>query len=631
MNEGQRITATELFLVVIGFAGLTALYFLPMLQDPDQVWSVGRDFFQNTWNLWWVDRAYENGQAFYETDRLFSPTGTSLAYHTISFTNSIPALALQQGFGVTPGTAHSILFLSAFLFSGLGAWALTRCLTGAPLAAFAAGVFYAFNPYHTAMITQLNNVQFQWMPLVLLGLLWIYDHRSWPAVGFTAVMLALAGYTDWYQPIFCVMAGGVILLVKILRDKRLGDLKLWIQIGVMGGLAGALMYPGVTPLLALMGEAGGGELEEPIRYIGEMQLTGMSPNGVPAHLFWPVILGWSTCFVLLYTLWRVREKGIGSFWWLTAIGFLLLQGPYLIVLNQHFESIPMPMALFPHLPVLDMIRVPHRFLILLILGITGLIAYGLREFQIQRGAVATFLIIPVLAMELQVPKMKPVNLRPAPVYAQLAEMEQDFAILEMPIDYRDAYSMWLQIGHDKRLLAGYTSHILPSALPGLETELMRALHPAETNTDVLGLPEFLPLDLDALTEDQLDAWRRELVVDKETRFVVFHRGIDFTAPSQPPRPPEGAMAKLKAGLFPYRFNPAIRSASRARNAAVRTFMDGLAEQSTQGRALIEKLFGPPDARLGNSSNEVWDLRPFAEEYGVLEPDAEPTAPESAEG
>lgn len=626
MNEGQRITATELILVLVGFAGLTALYFWPMVQDPDQVWSVGRDFFQNTWNLWWVDQAYENGQPYYETDRLFSPTGTSLAYHTISFTNSIPALALQQGLGMTTGAAHTVLFLSAFVFSGLGAWGLTRYLTSAPLAAFAAGVFYAFNPYHTSMITQLNNVQFQWMPLVLLGLLWMYDHRSWPAVGFTAVMLALAGYTDWYQPLFCVMAGGIILLVKLLKDKRLGDLKFWIQIGVMGGLAGALMYPGIAPLLALMGEAGGGELKESIRYIGEMQLTGMTPNGVPAHLFWPVILGWSTCFVLLYTLWRVRQEGIGSFWWLTLGGFLLLQGPYLIVLNQHFASIPMPMALFQHLPVLDMIRVPHRFLILLILGITGLIAYGLREFQIQRGAVATFLIIPILALELQVPKPQSVSIRKAPIYTHLAEMEGDFAVLEMPIDYRDAYSMWLQIGHGKRLIAGYTSHILPSALPALETDLMRALHPSESNTDILGLPEFLPVELEGLSEAQMDAWRRELVVDKETRFVVFHTGIDFTAPSRVPGPPETVVAKLKAGLLPYRFNPAMRAAPRGRKAAVRNFVDGLATHSTQARALIEKLFGPPDSSLGNSSTDVWDLRPWAEEYGVVLEEA--SVPES---
>ena len=167
MTEGQRLTTTEVLLVLLGFLGLTAVYFWPMVLDPDQVWSVGRDFFQNTWNLWWVDTAFENSQAYYQTDRLFSPTGTSLAFHTISFTNSMPGLLLQQGLGLSLGTTHTVLFLAAFVMSGLGSWALVRYMTGAPLAAFAAGVFFTFNPYHTMMITQLNNVQFQWMPLVL--------------------------------------------------------------------------------------------------------------------------------------------------------------------------------------------------------------------------------------------------------------------------------------------------------------------------------------------------------------------------------------------------------------------------------------------------------------------------------
>lgn len=618
-------------MVLFGFAGLTAYYFWPMVMDPDQVWSVGRDFFQNSWNLWWVDHAQETGQAYYETDRLFSPTGTSLAFHTISFTNSIPGAVLQQSLGLSVGTTHTVLFLSAFLMSGLGAWGLARYLTSAPLAAFGAGLFFTFNPYHTAMITQLNNVQFQWMPLVLLGLLWLYDSKSWKAVIFTAGMLALSGYTDWYQPIFCAMAGGVILLVRMWRDKRFGDTRFWVQLLVMGILAGAFMFPGVRPLIDQMGQAGGEvELEDPIRYIGEMQITGMSPNGLGGHLFWPVILGWTTMFILLFTAFRVRERGIGSFWWLLVVGFLLVQGPHLVFMNKSLESIPMPMAIFPHIPVLDMVRVPHRFLILLILGITGVIAYGLREIQIQRGAVATFMLLPLLAFELQLPKPEPVSMREAKVYEVMQNDPADYAVLEMPIDYRDAYTMWLQTSHRKRLLAGYTSHILPEALAELETDLMRALHPAESNTDILGLPEFLEVDVENLSESQLDQWRRELVVDKDVRYIVFHRKADFRAPARAPKPAETAREKLMVALMPFRLNPAVQNGNKMRLFGVKQFMDNLALESAQGHAIIEKMFGKPQKNLGTLSTEVWDLRPWAEEYGVVQPELILEDPESAE-
>lgn len=604
------MTLREALWVLLGFIGLTALYWWPMVMEPDRVWATGRDFFQNTWNLWWVDHAFEHGKEFYATDRLFSPNGTSLAFHTISFTNSIPGLLLQRGFGLSLGTTHSVLLLSAFLMSGLGFWALVRYLTHAPLASFAAGVFFTFNPYHTMMVTQLNNAQFQWMPLTLLGLMLIFDRKKWWTVGFTGVMLALSGYTDWYQPIFVALAAGVLLLVRMKQDARLSDGRLWLMLIVAGLLGGLLMLPGALPLVEVMGEEGhgGGDLENPIRYLGETQLLGMSPNGVGTHMFWPVVFGWVTCLMVLYTMMFVRTRGVGMFWWLSIFGFLLLQGPYLVVLNRHLEGIPMPMALFSHLPVLDMIRVPHRFLILVLLGLGGLLAYGLRELQIQRGKTFVVLVTALLAYELLPPAPTPVQMSRAPIYDRMAADSEDYSVLELPIDYRDGYTMWLQTGHGKRLLAGYTSHILPSALPALQTDLMRALHPSESDTDVLGLPEFLPLDLDSLTPEQLEAWRHELRVEKGVRYIILHDRGDFSTAAFDFKPPSTTAEKLGISLMPYRFNPGVAAVPSLQRIRANQFWEGLTEHSQQAIALVELLFGDSDPALGSATTRVWDLR-----------------------
>lgn len=617
-NGEQKVTTGEVILVLVGFALLTLAYFKPMVLDPDAVWSVGRDFFQNTWNLWWVDHAVEHGKPLLETDRLFAPEGTSLAMHTISFTNSLPGVVLQQGLGLSLAATHTVLFLSAFVLSGFGGWALLRYLTGSPIGAFAGGVLYAFNPYHTAMITQLNNVQFQWLPLFLLGVMWIVDKKSNRAILFTAVMLALCGYTDWYQPILAALAALVLVLVRLRGMKNPRDLGIWLRLGVAAVLGVLLLLPGILPLLSHVG-AGDSELEEPIRYIGEVQLSGMSPNGYGAHFAWPVLVGWTTCLMLLYTLFRVRDKGVGLWWWLTIVAFLLLQGPYLVVMNHHFPQIPMPMAIFPHVPVLDMVRVPHRFLILFLLGLAGLYSYGLREFQIQRGWVMAFLTVPLLALELQPTPPRPIHLNRAPVYQQAVLEDSDTAVLELPMDFRDGYTMWLQTQHGKKLVAGYTSHILPDALPGLETELMRSLLPAKTDTDVLGLPEFQQQDLEQIHEDTLQAWRMELLQDKSVRFIVFHRRADFTAPSTRPSGPSDQMGKLKEAVKPYRLNEGIRRGPSMRKFLVKQFQEGLAADSAQARALVELMFGPPDRKLGNLTTEVWDLRDDAE---ALLPQAE---------
>jgi len=617
-NGEQKVTTGEVFLVLVGFALLTLAYFKPMVLDPDAVWSVGRDFFQNTWNLWWVDQAVEQGKPLLETDRLFAPEGTSLAMHTISFTNSLPGVVLQKGLGLSLAATHTVLFLSAFVLSGFGGWALLRYLTGSPIGAFAGGVIYAFNPYHTSMISQLNNVQFQWLPLFLLGVMWIVDKKSNRAILFTAVMLALCGYTDWYQPILAALAALVLVLVRLRGMKNPRDPGIWLRLGTAAILGGLLLLPGILPLLSHIG-GDGGELEEPIRYIGEVQLSGMSPNGYGAHFAWPVLLGWTTCLMLLYTLFRVRDKGVGLWWWLTIVAFLLLQGPYLVVMNHHFPQIPMPMAIFPHVPVLDMVRVPHRFLILLMLGLAGLYSYGLREFQVQRGWVMAFLTVPLLALELQPLPPRAIHLSRAPVYQQAALEDADTAVLELPMDFRDGYTMWLQTQHGKKLVAGYTSHILPEALPGLQTELMRSLLPAQTDTDVLGLPEFKQQDLEKINEDTLQAWRLELLQDKNVRFIVFHRRADFTAPSVRPAGPGDQMGKLEEALAPYRLNDGIRRGPLLRRYVVKKFQEDLAAESAQARALVELMFGPPDRKLGNLTTEVWDLRDEAE---ALLPQAE---------
>lgn len=613
------IRLREVLLVVLGYLIVTWVYWEPFFSDPGAHFSVGKDYFQNTWNLWWTRFAWQNDLPFYECDWLFAPTGTSLAFHTITFANTLPGLLLQDVLGLTE--THSVLFLSAFFLSALGGWALARHVTGSAWGAFLAGAFYSFNPYHTAMVTQLNNAQFQWIPLFLLALLWLYSKGRWWHVAWAGLFLALAGYADWYQPIFCVMAGGIVLLVLMLRDKRLLDAGLWLRLGLMGALGGVLMLPGALPLVRVMGQAGG-ELEVGVRYAGEMGLLGVHPQGSPYFHAWPVVLGWSTCLLLLWGLFRVRGRAIRPWLWLAVVAFVFLQGPYLVIGNRHFESIPMPMALFPHLPVLSVIRVPHRFLILFMLALAVLLAFILRgllaRLEAARAAqdpprrpawlpqLLAGLWCALILFELQPPRRTPIALEPPGFYEEIAADGEDYAVLELPLDYRDAYGMYLQTIHGKKILAGYTSHILPAALAHLQTPLMRVLAPTNVAYDVDYIPGFLDADLDRVGPDMLDAWRRELLEDKDVRAIVFRAGPDFPEPEWKVPAEVRFDEKLALALTPYRFNrPASDVEMWRQLVSVRNARE-LAQKSAQAREIVELLFGPPDRVEGD--NEIWDLR-----------------------
>ena len=69
-----------------------------------------------------------------------------------------------------PILGYNLLFLSTFVLSGLGMYLLVRELTGNPLAAFVAGLLFAFAPYRLAQSSHLQVLSSQWMPFVLYGM-----------------------------------------------------------------------------------------------------------------------------------------------------------------------------------------------------------------------------------------------------------------------------------------------------------------------------------------------------------------------------------------------------------------------------------------------------------------------------
>lgn len=607
--QPPRIRAREVLLALGAYALVTLWYWWPMVVAPDAVWSVGRDFFQNSWNLWWVDRAFERGEPLLHTDRLFHPQGTSLAFHTLSLATSLPAWALMEVFGLSVGTAYAVVFLAAFPLSAMGAWLLARHLSGSAAAAFVVGVFFAFNPYHTAMVTQLNNVQFQWLPLAVLGVVRVLEGRGWGSVALAGIATGLCGYVDWYQPVFVVVAAALLVPAGLLRDGRLGDGATWLKLGAAGLLALLLALPGLMPMLALLraGEGPSG-LDSPIRYAGEVQLFGMRPKGTVALASWGVVFGWTTLLALAWIALRAR-RAIAPGWWLLAIAaFLLMQGARLTVLNDE-TAIPMPMAVFDKLPGLAFIRVPHRFLLLLLLAMAGILARGLAALEVRHGAKLVVGVGLLMAAEMQPAAPSAVELELPPVYAELEREVADFAVLELPLDFRDGYAMYLQTVHGKALTGGYTSHILPAALSGLRSDLMRALLPAVHDNDILDLPVHLPLRVDRVAEVTLQDWRHELVVKLGVRFIILHDRADFEA-GEPLAPPDTLEQKLCYALMPFRFNPGINDLQGVARDRVADFRRQLMEESAQAEALVERLFGEPDAALGGARARVWDLRPW---------------------
>jgi hypothetical protein len=80
----------------------------------------GQDDFQSLWNFWWVKKAVlDDGASPFFTPMLFYPEGANLAFHTLSFYNTlILGIPLQRFLGWV-GT-YNLAYLSTFPLTAYG-------------------------------------------------------------------------------------------------------------------------------------------------------------------------------------------------------------------------------------------------------------------------------------------------------------------------------------------------------------------------------------------------------------------------------------------------------------------------------------------------------------------------------
>ncbi|HUW10268.1 MAG TPA: interleukin-like EMT inducer domain-containing protein, partial [Anaerolineae bacterium] len=241
--------------------------------------------------------------------------------------------------------------------------------------------------------------------------------------------------------------------------------------------------------------------------LGGLVAAAPYPHDKGQHLY----LGLSVLALGLWGLWRGRRSPAVRFWGLAALVFFSLTlGPTVRVDGQD-SGIPGPFALIAQLPFLKGNRYPSRYSVMLVLSCGLLAAVGLRHLlaggredgslrSTVRGAeggdgrgrvsgglrpskrvrggrvlgqyrgpllgtiVSLLFVFEHLSIPLPLSDMRV----PAP-YSVVAAESGDFAVLELPIGWRNGgwvlgkqdvvimFEQWYQTAHGKRLLGGNTS------------------------------------------------------------------------------------------------------------------------------------------------------------------------------
>ncbi len=262
----------EHLLVILLFLVLTFAFTAPFaLHAGGAVVSSHVDNLLNVWILSWDGHALINHPTGLFQANINYPSPDSLAFseHLLAVALVAAPLAWATGNAVF---AYNLVLLVGFALCGYTMYLLVKYITRRKLAALAAGIFFAFVPYHFSVIVHVHVSLYLLQPLILLFLFRYCDEgRPRHLVGLGIAFLAQA-LLGWYQLAFCSIPIALFLVWKVAAPgRRERARRLLAEVGVLA-LCMLLVIPLAIPYFRLHADIPEGEGEPAINVIQHASL-----------------------------------------------------------------------------------------------------------------------------------------------------------------------------------------------------------------------------------------------------------------------------------------------------------------------------------------------------------------------
>jgi hypothetical protein len=177
-------------------------------------------------------------------------------------------------------------------------------------------------------------------------------------------------------------------------------------------------------------------------------------------------------------------------------------------------GIPLPAALLDHVPVLRLARAPGRYAVLVSLALSVLAGAG---FEALRRRALRALLAGLAALEFLAVPLPLFDTRPGPVYARLAQVPGDYAVLELPLEARDGQHVMGRL--NPRQALGQTRHGHPT-VGGMVSRLPPATFEAIFRTPLVStLLDDTGVTQEAAARDRAEA-RLYFVVERIGAVVI---------------------------------------------------------------------------------------------------------------
>jgi hypothetical protein len=217
--------------------------------------------------------------------------------------------------------------------------------------------------------------------------------------------------------------------------------------------------------------------------------------------------------IVLIAAWRLAGFRPPRFWLALTLGFALLAlGPFVQIGGINTE-VPTPWALLRYAPVVGSARMPARFIAVMTMGFSVLLAFGLASLTSRFPARRTLVLSLsglLIGGELFAAPRPLYAATVSSVFRVIAADPRPIRVLELPTGVRDglsslgdysAMSQFNQTFHGKGLVGGYLSRVPPSIKDHyrrhpvtsalLDVSEGRKLEPAQLARAVSGADDFL--------------------------------------------------------------------------------------------------------------------------------------------
>ena len=480
----------------VSYLVLTLVFTYPLvLHIGDSVMWGSPDLWHTMWNMWWVKQSLTSGGNLYFSNIMLYPTGVPVTFQPFSFINSIPAILLQQVFGLV--TTYNLLVLQSYLLSGLGMYFLVRYLTGQRTSAFLSGIVFMFSPQHEAQsFTHLNLMTQQWLPVYALFMIKMLRESKLRNSIYAATALFATAISDLHFLWFSIFLTVLFLFYALWKERNLiwnrGFVRrLLLMVSLALIVTVATYWSVLTSALFSVTLSGAASIQTATRFspdllafvvpgplnslLGPLTTSIYAPIPVISQRVYYVYAGWTVIALSIFAVLTHRKKEV-SFWALGgSVFFLLSLGPVLHI-EGLVTQIPLPYVyLFYGVPLFKDIRSPYRFDIGLMMFLAVLVGYGFQKLTLIVGTNRMFRILPskqfvaillsgLILAEFFIAPVPLVSARVPSYYDILKHDNSNYAVLEIPFDPPDHVYLYYQTSHGRPLLNGATSRTPPSAL-----------------------------------------------------------------------------------------------------------------------------------------------------------------------